>query len=632
MPNIHSLSYKTGLFTGILVLIIISLLSIIQYYIQKDKVITVSENFMTNKVEKLSNTIDLQIKDRQKNVNTAMNLAHNFFYNSGGIIESSHKNIEMTATNQISKKTHNVSLKSWYNFNNPIHNNFIIVDSIKNMSVETVTIFQKIDSGYLRISTNVMKLNNTRAVGTYIPNNSIVIRTVESGKTYIGRAFVVNAWYLTAYEPIYINGKIKGILYVGVKEKNFTEIEKLFVDDKYKSLKLNLATKNKHNKIEINTKDSILGELLQKELYKNKDNNNNRVGHFIYKDNENIEKAIYYNYNASTNSYIVLTINNNELNSSLDGLLILNIVIGIIIAIIITILLSVYMSKIILIPLKNVVNAMKKISEKNINFHIVLKRKDEIGELYSSINEVNMNFREIIKNIRKTSSTVFATGEQLNSVSEEISKRANQQSTTTNEIASSMEQMLAMISKNMENAELTENIANKSATEIQASNKVFMQTIQSVTDISKKTSIISDIAYRTNILSLNAAIEATTAGSYGKGFSVVASEIRKLAEKSEVASKQITILSNKGKNISVIAGSKLKEIIPEILKSSQLVKEIVTANKEQQSGIKKINNSILELTNITSENSATAEEMTESAELLSKQAKQLKELISVFKV
>ncbi|MEA3451159.1 MAG: Cache 3/Cache 2 fusion domain-containing protein, partial [Bacteroidota bacterium] len=331
MSNIHSLSYKTGLFTGILILLFISSLSIIGYYIQKEQVVMSSDSLMTNKVKKLSNTIDLQIKDRQKNVNTAMNLAHNIFYSSGGVIEGSHENIEMIATNQISKQTHNVNLKSWYNSNNPIHNNFIIVDSIKKLSVETVTIFQKIDSGYLRISTNVMKLNNTRAIGTYIPNSSIVIKTVESGKTYTGRAFVVNAWYLTAYEPIYINDKIKGILYVGVKEKNFTDIEKLFLDKKHKSLKLNLATKNKQNKIIINSKDSILNKLLQKKLFKNGNEGSQKFGHFVYTNTENIKKDLYYNYNKATESYIVLTVDNDELNSSLDGLLALNITIGIII-------------------------------------------------------------------------------------------------------------------------------------------------------------------------------------------------------------------------------------------------------------------------------------------------------------
>ena len=85
----------------------------------------------------------------------------------------------------------------------------------------TTTIFQKIDSGYVRVSTNVLNLDGSRAVGTYIPNGSPVVQTIETGKVYIGRAYVVNDWYITAYEPLVHNGEIVGMLYVGDKEKTW---------------------------------------------------------------------------------------------------------------------------------------------------------------------------------------------------------------------------------------------------------------------------------------------------------------------------------------------------------------------------------------------------------------------------
>ncbi len=264
------------------------------------------------------------------------------------------------------------------------------------------------------------------------------------------------------------------------------------------------------------------------------------------------------------------------------------------------------------------------------NKHI--KRKDEFGEITNYMQKVTRSLNKIVENINNASVAVSGASSELSIVSDQISERANQQASTTEEIASSMEQMLAMISTNMENAINTENIAEKSATEMKESNKIFMQTIKSVTDISRKTSIISDIAFQTNILSLNAAIEAAKAGKYGKGFAVVAKEVGILAEKSKIASEQIEDLSKSGKDISEIATDKLKKIIPEIIKSSQLVKGIVSANKEQQSGIELINNSIQELTEITNENSASAEEMSASAEELSAQAEQLKELIAVFKI
>jgi len=205
-------------------------------------------------------------------------------------------------------------------------------------------------------------------------------------------------------------------------------------------------------------------------------------------------------------------------------------------------------------PLNKATYALKKISAKKIDFQITEKRNDEIGELFLSINEINKNFKEIIININDRATAVSDTSNQLSSSSLEMSQRANVQALTTEKVASSMEQMFATISSNTEKAINTESITTKSAKEIKESNKVFLETIQAVSDISTKTSIITDIAFQTNILSLNASIEAARAGDAGKGFAVVAQEVRNLAEKSKIASEEISDLSLNGQSISKVAG------------------------------------------------------------------------------
>ena len=121
-------------------------------------------------------------------------------------------------------------IQSWNLGNAEIYNNFSYVDKINSLVGGTITIFQKIDSGYVRTSTNVLKSDGSRAVGTYIPNESPVVQTIEKGETYIGRAFVVNDWYITAYEPIIYNGEIVGMLYVGDKEKDLDELRSKLID------------------------------------------------------------------------------------------------------------------------------------------------------------------------------------------------------------------------------------------------------------------------------------------------------------------------------------------------------------------------------------------------------------------
>ncbi len=258
--------------------------------------------------------------------------------------------------------------------------------------------------------------------------------------------------------------------------------------------------------------------------------------------------------------------------------------------------------------------------------------EDELETISDKYNIFIRSARKVLSVVQKTSVTLLSTSNQLSTVSEQVSQRAHEQTANTEEVATSMEQMLAMINSNSENAEITRQSSVKSTNEMKQSNKIFVKMINSVSQISEKITIISEIADKIDILSINAAIEAARASETGKGFSVVANEIRKLADKTKIASDEITKLSKTGQDISRIAGKKLETVIPEIIKSTELVNNIVSAGKEQQRGVENINISVQQLTEITSENSASAEEMASSAEELSVQAEHLKKLISVFKI
>jgi methyl-accepting chemotaxis protein len=316
---------------------------------------------------------------------------------------------------------------------------------------------------------------------------------------------------------------------------------------------------------------------------------------------------------------------NNETSSATN-------VIVVVIGIIIILIVSFLIINATVNPIKKLVAYMKRISEKDIDFQISTNRKDEIGELYNSINEINKNFKEIITRISDTALSVLGAGNELSSTSQQLSQGANEQASTTEEVSASMEEMLSTIKSNSEKAENTEKIATKSANEITESNKTFTQTLEAVNNISQKIEIISEIAFQTNLLALNASVEAARAGDAGKGFAVVAQEVKKLAEKSQQASEEINKLSKSGQEISKIAGEKLQKVIPEISESANLVNEIFMANREQQSGAELINNSISQLSGVTTQNSALAEEVSASAEELSAQAERLKEIISIFKI
>ncbi|MGM0419058.1 MAG: Cache 3/Cache 2 fusion domain-containing protein, partial [Thermodesulfobacteriota bacterium] len=182
-------------------------------------------------------TQDILLRDKLKG---DLNVASNEVKEAGGV-RISEESRKVPAVNQYTKKESKIDLPYMlvgdkqieYNRNTDIKTP--VVDKVKSMVGGTATIFQRMNEkgDMLRVATNVIKENGERAVGTYIPatnpdgKKNPVISKVLSGKTYIGRAYVVNAWYITAYKPIKdSSGRITGILYVGLPQESVGEIRK----------------------------------------------------------------------------------------------------------------------------------------------------------------------------------------------------------------------------------------------------------------------------------------------------------------------------------------------------------------------------------------------------------------------
>lgn len=183
------------------------------------------ENNLELEVKTITKMFERERQLKLEKVKTNLKVAHSLFYNEA--LKIAGEKINVQAINQENNATHAVQINEWLLNDRSLTNNFIFVDSIKNLLGGTATIFQKIDSGYIRVSTNVQNADGSRAVNTYIPNSSPVIQAIEGGETYFGRAFVVNDWYMTAYEPIVIDSKIVGILYVGNKEKDLQKLREI---------------------------------------------------------------------------------------------------------------------------------------------------------------------------------------------------------------------------------------------------------------------------------------------------------------------------------------------------------------------------------------------------------------------
>jgi len=216
------LNVKLYTFIGGIVVIAFVVFGFYVYNFQKEVIDKTYKETIEEYLNNYTQMINLEIESKRKSVTVAMNLASNYFNSLGSINET---------TEQV--KVGEQVVNKWIIAGKPIQNNFEIVDKIKGFGVHASTIFQKTPKGYLRISTNVITKEGKRAVGTFIPFDSPVAQAIEKGERYIGRAWVVDSWYITAYEPIRVNGVIKGILFVGEPEINYTALSEDFKTKKY---------------------------------------------------------------------------------------------------------------------------------------------------------------------------------------------------------------------------------------------------------------------------------------------------------------------------------------------------------------------------------------------------------------